>query len=83
MARVVSGLLPSTSGVIRVGGRDVTRKPAFKIARWGMAHVPEGRGIFASLTVEENLILAFRQRLGRKRTSGALEQAYDDVPDPG
>jgi branched-chain amino acid transport system ATP-binding protein len=80
VARVVSGLLPSTSGSIRIGGRDVTRKPAFKIARWGMAHVPEGRGIFASLTVEENLTLAFRQRLGRKLASDALERAYTTFP---
>ncbi len=58
----------------------MTRKPAFKIARWGMAHVPEGRGIFASLTVEENLTLAFRQRLGRKRASDALERAYTTFP---
>ncbi len=82
VARVVSGLLPSTSGAIRVGGRDVTRKPAFKIARWGMAHVPEGRGIFASLTVEENLTLAFRQRLGRKPGQGRPRAGLHDVPDP-
>jgi len=80
VARVVSGLLPSMNGVIRVGGRDVTRKPAFKIARHGMAHVPEGRGILASLTVEENLTLVFRQRLGRKRAHDALERAYSTFP---
>jgi branched-chain amino acid transport system ATP-binding protein len=80
VARVVSGLLASTSGTIRIGGRDVTHKPAFKIARWGMAHVPEGRGIFASLTVEENLLLAFRQRLGRKRADEAIKRAYATFP---
>ncbi len=80
VARVVSGLLASTSGTIRIGGRDVTQKPAFKIARGGMAHVPEGRAIFASLTVEENLTLAFRQRLGRKRADDALERAYATFP---
>jgi len=80
VARVVSGLLASTSGTIRIGGRDVTQKPAFKIARGGMAHVPEGRAIFASLTVEENLTLAFRQRLGRKRADEALERAYVTFP---
>ncbi len=80
VARVVSGLLASTTGSIRIGGRDVTLKPAFKIARGGMAHVPEGRAIFSSLTVEENLTLAFRQRLGRKRAGAALEQAYTTFP---
>ncbi len=80
VARVVSGLLPATSGRIRVAGRDVTDLPAYKIARAGMAHVPEGRGIFASLTVEENLVLAFRQRAGRKAVSDALARAYEAFP---
>jgi len=80
VARVVSVLLASTTGSIRIGGRDVTQKPAFKIARGGLAHVPEGRAIFASLTVEENLLLAFRQRLGRKRADDALERAYTTFP---
>jgi branched-chain amino acid transport system ATP-binding protein len=80
VARVVSGLMPSTEGTIRMRERDITGKPAYKIARWGMAHVPEGRGIFANLTVEENLVLVFRQRLGRKAAPEALEKAYDTFP---
>ncbi|MBV8463924.1 MAG: ABC transporter ATP-binding protein [Acidimicrobiales bacterium] len=80
VARVVSGLMTSTSGSIRMNGRDITGKPAYKIARWGMAHVPEGRGIFANLTVEENLVLVFRQRLGRKEAPEALEKAYETFP---
>ena len=80
VARVVSGLLPATAGRIRVAGRDVTGLPAYKIARAGMAHVPEGRGIFASLTVEENLVLAFRQRAGRRAVAAALTRAYEAFP---
>lgn len=80
VARVVSGLVPSTSGRILIGGRDVTGLPAYKIARAGMAHVPEGRGIFASLTVEENLVLAFRQRAGRRAVAEALGRAYGAFP---
>ncbi|MDA8071733.1 MAG: ABC transporter ATP-binding protein [Actinomycetota bacterium] len=80
VARVVSGLLPTTSGAIRLDGRDVTGLPAYKIARAGMAHVPEGRGILANLTVEENLTLAFRQRGGRHRVPDALERAYRAFP---
>jgi branched-chain amino acid transport system ATP-binding protein len=80
VARVVSGLMPSTEGTIRVSGTDVTGDPAYRIARTGMAHVPEGRGIFANLTVEENLVLAFRQRLGRKMTAEALTRAYEGFP---
>jgi branched-chain amino acid transport system ATP-binding protein len=80
VARVVSGLLPSTAGTIRLGGQDITGKPAYKIARAGMAHVPEGRGIFANLTVEENLVMAFRQRAGRKQVPASLERAYQAFP---
>ena len=80
VARVISGLMPSTAGSIRLSGTDVTGDPAYRIARVGMAHVPEGRGIFSNLTVEENLILAFRQRLGRKKTTEALGQAYEAFP---
>ena len=80
VARVISGLMPSTSGVIRMGGKDVTGQPAFRIARAGMAHVPEGRGIFSNLTVEENLVLAFRQRLGSRNVQESLDQAYENFP---
>jgi branched-chain amino acid transport system ATP-binding protein len=80
VARVVSGLLPSTTGTIRLGGRDMTGQPAYKIARAGMAHVPEGRGIFSNLTVEENLVMAFRQRAGRKQVPESLARAYQAFP---
>jgi branched-chain amino acid transport system ATP-binding protein len=80
VARVVSGLVSATSGTVRFNGRDVTRLPAFRIARSGMVHVPEGRGIFSSLTVEENLLLSFRQRVARASVQGALERAYTSFP---
>jgi branched-chain amino acid transport system ATP-binding protein len=80
VARTVTGLLPCTAGKVRVAGRDVTGLPAYKVARAGVAHVPEGRGIFASLTVEENLVLAFRQRAGRQAVAGALARAYEAFP---
>ena len=54
--------------------------PAYKIARLGMAHVVEGRGVFSSLTVEENLTLAFRQRAGRQLLASNLERAYTAFP---
>jgi branched-chain amino acid transport system ATP-binding protein len=80
VSRVVTGLVPSTSGTLRLDGRDITGLPAYKIARAGTAHVPEGRGIFASLTVEENLRLVFRQRGGRKCVAESLTRAYDAFP---
>jgi branched-chain amino acid transport system ATP-binding protein len=54
--------------------------PAYKIARLGMAHVVEGRGVFSSLTVEENLTLAFRQRAGRRLLADNLARAYAAFP---
>lgn len=80
VARVVTGLVPCTEGTIAVDGRDVTGQHAYKIARAGVAHVPEGRGIFASLTVEENLVLAFRQRAGRQAVADSLARAYEAFP---
>jgi branched-chain amino acid transport system ATP-binding protein len=80
VARVASGLVPASSGAVRVEGRDVSGEPAWKIARAGVAHVPEGRGIFDSLSVEENLVLSFRRRGGRGRVPGSLERAYARFP---
>ncbi|MDA8309315.1 MAG: ATP-binding cassette domain-containing protein [Actinomycetota bacterium] len=77
VARVVSGLVRPTSGSVRVGGRDVTGSPAWAVARAGLSHVPEGRGVFDSLSVEENLVLAFRHRVGRRGVAPALERAYE------
>jgi branched-chain amino acid transport system ATP-binding protein len=76
VARVVSGLVTASSGSVAFCGNDVTGLPAYKIARLGMAHVVEGRGVFSSLTVEENLTLAFRQRAGRRLLDSNLERAY-------
>jgi branched-chain amino acid transport system ATP-binding protein len=80
VARVVTGLVKSTGGHIRVAGRDVTGWPAWKIARLGIAHAPEGRSVLATLTVEENLVLAFRRSLGRRGVAAALARAYDEFP---
>ena len=80
LARVVSGLVPSCGGSIRFEGDDVTRWPAHRISRRGMAHVPEGRAIFSSLSVEENLMVSFSQRVGRKGCPDALERAYEAFP---
>ena len=80
VSRVASGLLATSTGTVWLDGRDVTGWPAYKMARIGMAHVPEGRGVFASLTVEENLKLTFRQRGGRRTVADSLERAYEVLP---
>jgi branched-chain amino acid transport system ATP-binding protein len=80
VARTVTGLVTAAEGTVTFAGRDITRLPAYKIARLGMAHVVEGRGVFSSLTVEENLTLAFRQREGRAKLSANLDRAYSAFP---
>jgi branched-chain amino acid transport system ATP-binding protein len=80
VARTVTGLVETTSGQITLGGQDITKLAAYKIARLGMSHVVEGRGVFSSLTVEENLTLAFRQREGRGKLRENLERAYEAFP---
>lgn len=56
--RVCSGLLPLTSGELRFAGRTVNRITATQAARLGICSIPEGRGVFANLTVRENLWVA-------------------------
>jgi branched-chain amino acid transport system ATP-binding protein len=83
VARVCSGLVRPTGGALLLEGTDVTGMRAFKLARLGIVHVPEGRPVFATLTVEENLGLTFRRVFGRRGTRGALERAYELFPGMG
>ena len=55
--RAISGLVPTAPGAVRFGGRDLAGIPAFRRARAGLVMVPEGRGVFAQLSVEENLAM--------------------------
>jgi len=55
--RTVSGLLRPKSGTIRYQGNDITRCPPHRVVKQGLSHVPEGRMVFANLTVRENLQL--------------------------
>ena len=80
VARVASGLVAPTSGTVLVDGVDVTGARAYEIVRAGVAHAPEGRSTFATLTVEDNLVLSFRRARGRKGVRSGLEQAYELFP---
>jgi branched-chain amino acid transport system ATP-binding protein len=80
VARVCSGLLAPTAGTVRFDGADVTGARPYRFARLGIVHAPEGRSVFASLTVEENLELTFRRSRGRNGTRAALGQAYELFP---
>ncbi len=62
LLRTASGLIPAKSGSIRFDGEDVTGAAAHVMARKGLCHLPEGRGIFPSLSVRDNLILQSPKR---------------------
>jgi branched-chain amino acid transport system ATP-binding protein len=80
IARVCSGLICPTRGQVLFEGRDVTGWRPFKYAQLGVVHAPEGRSVFASLTVEENLELTFRRTRGRHGVRDALDEAYRLFP---
>ena len=65
--RSIMGLLPAKAGKIAFGGRDLTGAAPFRIAQAGIGLVPEGRQIFPTLSVEENLIATAADRSGKKR----------------
>ncbi|BAS27486.1 ABC transporter ATP-binding protein [Limnochorda pilosa] len=70
--RALSGLVRPAAGRIRLEGRDLARVPAHEIVELGVAHVPEGRRVFGTLSVEENLNLG---AYTRRRLRGAVEEA--------
>lgn len=80
VARVASGLIAPTAGTVRVLGDDLTGAPAHRFARAGVKHAPEGRSVFASLDVEENLRLSFRRSKGKAGVADALALAYQRFP---
>jgi branched-chain amino acid transport system ATP-binding protein len=80
IARICSGLIVPTAGTVRFEGEDVTRARPWYYARLGVIHAPEGRSVFASLTVQENLELTFRRSRGRAGVRAALDEAYALFP---
>lgn len=76
----ISGLLPAASGSILLDGTDLQKVPANTIIGLGMAHVPEGRHVFARMTVEENLRMGAYILRDQKRISENLERVYSHFP---
>ena len=76
----VSGLLQPTKGSVIIEGQDITKVPAHKIVSLGMAHVPEGRRVFAQLTVLENLKLGAYTRKDKNEMEETLQMIYKRFP---
>ncbi len=75
LLKTLAGLVPLSSGTVEYAGMDISRLPAPDIARAGIGYVPQGRGLFAGMTVRENLSLG---RLARK-TDGSNGVVWDEA----
>lgn len=82
LLRAISGLIPTRYGEIRYVGQDITNLEPHRIVKMGISHIPEGRQVFASMSVEENLELGayLRPRRHRKEIREDLAFVYDIFP---
>ncbi len=82
LLRTLSGLIAATGGSVRFDGEELLGKEAYRLARNGICHVPEGRGIFADQSVQDNLELgAFGWARGRRaRIAAEIDQVYGLFP---
>ncbi len=78
--QAVTGLLKPKSGKIVFEGKDITKTPSYKIVSMGMAHVPEGRRVFANLSVLDNLKMGAYTRKDKNEIKESLEMVYKHFP---
>lgn len=76
----ITGLLRAKSGQILFGGKDISKVPAHKIVSMGMAHVPEGRRVFANMSVLQNLKMGAYTRNDSKEIEESLQKVYKRFP---
>jgi branched-chain amino acid transport system ATP-binding protein len=77
LLRTISGLVPASAGHVRLDGEEILGVAVENVVRRGLAHVPEGRGVIAELSTEENLRLG---GLWRGADAAALDEAYELFP---
>ena len=78
--QTLTGIIPSKAGSITFEGKDITKIPAHKIVEMGMAHVPEGRRVFADMTVYENLLMGAYTRKDKNEIVQSLANVYKRFP---
>ena len=78
--QTVTGMIPSRTGTIEFAGTDITKVPAHRIVSMGLAHVPEGRRVFAQLTVLENLKMGAYTRKDKDGIDETLKEIYKRFP---
>ncbi len=78
--RTISGLLRSRGGQVKFKGKDITMMPAQQIVRLGTSHVPEGRKIFAPLTVRENLMMGAFTRNDPDEIQRSMDRVFSSFP---
>jgi len=78
--RAISGMIRARAGEIRFDGRPISSAPPHAIVKLGISQVPEGRGIFANLTVQENLELGAYARTDRARVAADRDRALQLLP---
>lgn len=78
--RTISGLLRSRTGHIRFKDTDISMMPAQQIVQLGVSHVPEGRKIFAPLTVKENLMMGAFTRTDKTEIQHSMERVFASFP---
>ena len=78
--QTLTGIIPAKAGSIMFGGKDLTKTPAHKIVEMGMAHVPEGRRVFADMSVYENLLMGAYTRKDKNEIAQSLEMVYKRFP---
>ena len=76
----ISGLIAPKSGTVTFEGKDITRTPAHKIVSCGIAQVPEGRRVFASLSVYQNLKMGAYTRSDKGEIEETLQMVYERFP---
>lgn len=79
-AYALSGLINAQKGSVWFEGKDITKVPAHKIVSMGMAHVPEGRRVFANLTVLQNLKMGAYTRKDKTEIEQTLDSIYKRFP---